>query len=345
MEINNNEINIEDQFIETDPIQKQAFFWVSIYYYLAKVSIDRYGKKGEAVIRQAIRDYGEKRGIRRRQKTDALGLEPNLVSLFTNGDLPGDDRFVSDEEKNILTPEMRRHYVLRCPDSEMWSALGGREIGQIYCEEIHHTLYGKYDDSVQVNLCETLTQGADCCRFFINMRSANDKGTKYPSLEHKSWDDAGSDGLMCNANAFGLFYSELSLGIKENLDEETLRLGIRAFAKQRGLRIRELNRRAEREDTIDNLLNEGDLFLDKRFQKEILSKDENHLNIKVSRCVFSEILKENNLSDLGQIYCEEIYRGICEAYNKDIEVDLKSTLFNIDHCEMCFYIKKEEAII
>ena len=57
---------LKDQFIETEPVEQQAFFWTAMYYYMAKEAIERHGLEGERVIRQAIRDYGRERGRRRR---------------------------------------------------------------------------------------------------------------------------------------------------------------------------------------------------------------------------------------------------------------------------------------
>ena len=104
---------LEKQFIETEPVEQQAWFWTAMYYYMAKEAIDRHGVEGERVIRQAIRDYGKERGRRRRNRVLKKGLDVNLVSLFTNGDLNGDTRFESDESRNVLTEETRRHFVTR----------------------------------------------------------------------------------------------------------------------------------------------------------------------------------------------------------------------------------------
>ncbi len=49
----------------------------------------------------------------------------------------------------------------------------GNAIGRIYCEEVHHEIFGAYDEAVQTNLSQTLTQGNDRCRFSIYYRPAN----------------------------------------------------------------------------------------------------------------------------------------------------------------------------
>ena len=127
---------IEKQYIETIPVERQAFFWVGLYYYLARAAFEK--PQGEAVIREATRQYGRERSRRRRNIVLAKGLEPNLLNLFHNGDLNGDERFVSDPERSSLTEELRKHIVTRCPDAEMWKELGDEEthgVGKAVGEE------------------------------------------------------------------------------------------------------------------------------------------------------------------------------------------------------------------
>ena len=330
---------LKDQFIETEPVEQQAFFWTAMYYYMAKEAIERHGLEGERVIRQAIRDYGRERGRRRRNRVLQKGLDINLVSLFTNGDLNGDTRFQSDEEKSVLTKETRRHFVTRCPDAEMWGRLGGLDIGKIYCEEVHHYLYGCFDDAVQVNLCETLTNGGDICRFHINLREANKKPQEEDHYVPQCWEDCEPDGIACNATMFSLFYYHLASAIRNKLDEETVIAAIEKFAEQRGLRLRELERRNERTPSAASLVENGDLFLDPRCRKTVEQTD-NGVTVKVKRCVFAEVCKCHDAVKEGNLYCERIYQGICSAYCPGMKAEVKSCLCSSGECEIQFLENK-----
>ena len=73
---------LEKQFIETEPVEQQAWFWTAMYYYMAKEAIDRHGVEGERVIRQAIRDYGKERGRRRRNRVLKKGLDVRLSVII-----------------------------------------------------------------------------------------------------------------------------------------------------------------------------------------------------------------------------------------------------------------------
>lgn len=331
--------DIQNQFIETEPVEQQAFFWVSIYYYMAKAAIDRHGLEGERVVRQAIRDYGHERGRRRRNRVLKKGLDINLVSLFTNGDLNGDDRFQTDESRNILTEETRRHFVTRCPDAEMWERLGGLDIGAIYCEEIHHYLYGCFDDAVQVNLCETLTNGGDICRFFINLRKANIKPQAEDDYIPQPWEDCEPDGIACNFTMFSLFYYHLASAIRNKLDEKTVLSGIENFAVQRGIRLRELARRNGRELSARSLVENGDLFLDPRCRKEVQIKNDMEVEVHVKRCVFAEVCCCHGAEREGCMYCGLVYQKICDSYRPGMKAEVRQCMCGGDaECEIRFYL-------
>ncbi len=316
---------IEEQYIETIPVERQAFFWVGLYYYLARAAFEK--PQGEAVIREATRQYGRERSRRRRNIVLTKGLEPNLLNLFHNGDLNGDERFVSDPERSSLTEELRKHIVTRCPDAEMWKELGDEEthIGQTYCEEVHHTLYGCFDGGVQVNLCETITHGDPICRFYIYCRKANQHPQEDPPYVPQSWEDTGTDGVKCNFTMFSLFYTHLAKQVSEKLGMDTLRKGITDFAAQRGRRLRELDRRAGRAVGIRSLLDHGDLFLDPRFN--LIREDiPDGIRLRVRRCVFAEVQKCHEASALGSLYCSILYKELIRQYDPRIHIEVSSSL-------------------
>jgi hypothetical protein len=143
-----------------------------MYYYLAKGLIDNFGLPGEAAVRRAIRRFGWERGKKLRAEHLAKGLEINTYNLFTYYDLPGDSRF--KRNRIDFTTETRLSETLECTFYEVWRTFAdGNRLGRIYCEEIHHQIFGAYDSAVQTNLATTLTQGDDRCRFAVYLRPAN----------------------------------------------------------------------------------------------------------------------------------------------------------------------------
>lgn len=328
--------DIKDQFIETIPVERQAFFWVGLYYYLTKAAVAC--PNGEQVIRKAVRAYGAERSVRRRNIVLAKGWPINLVSLFTNGDLNGDERFEQDDSQCVLTEELRRHIVTRCPDAEMWSQLGDDEtkLGRIYCEEVHHTLYGCFDDAVQVNLCETITHGDPVCRFCIYCNKSNQKPREDAPYVPEVWEDTGKDGIKCNFTMFALLYYHLAKEIAERLGQDILEIGIKAFAEQRGKRLKELDRRSNRASTVDSLLKNGDLFLDPRFDVK-MEKINAGYKVAVKRCVFAEVQACHGAADLGRVYCAILYKELLEAYNPKLKVAVEHSLCaGSKECQLLF---------
>jgi hypothetical protein len=144
-----------------------------MYYYLAK-GLCGFGLEGEAALRRAVRLYGRERGLNIRRDHLARGLEINLKSLFNHYDLYShiDPRIKKNQRE--FTEESRINESLNCTLFDIWKQYpDGIDIGRIYCEEVHHQIYGGYDSAVQINLTHTLTRGDDRCRFSTYLRPAN----------------------------------------------------------------------------------------------------------------------------------------------------------------------------
>jgi len=144
-----------------------------MYYYLGK-GLCAFGLEGEAALRRAIRLYGRERGLNLRREHLARGLEINLKNLFNHYDLYShiDPRIRKNQRE--FTEQSRINESLNCTLFDTWKQYpDGIDIGRIYCEEVHHQIYGAYDDAVQINLTHTLTRGDDRCRFSTYLRPAN----------------------------------------------------------------------------------------------------------------------------------------------------------------------------
>ncbi len=319
-------------YIEEDNAGRAQFLWVSLFYFLMKVSMDDYGARGEGIMRQAVRDLGTERAVRKRQRSDALGLEPNLVSMGKVIDLFGEPRFSFGKQVSEAGPEYKLIQVYTCPNSNIWARLEGKKsgsylkIGSIYCEEVHHYLYGKYDPAIQVNLCEILTKGDHLCNFRLNMSKANRRPYILPPYEKETWEDYGTDVTASIITVFGLNYYHYGRAIYDNLGESTLRKGLRAFAYCRGERMKELNRRRNRPNDIAGLIKDGDLFLDPREEMKINIVGEDEYDIELLRNILVEVLHTHCADHLTRIYYEEVFPGICDIYNPEIEVSFENIL-------------------
>ena len=161
-----------------------------MFYYLGRGLLE-FGEEGDAALRRAIRKFGRERGLKMRKNHQDRGLEINLYNLFTYYDLPDDPRF--SRNKIELTEQTRLSETLECTFYNVWIKYpDGPRIGRIYCEEVHHEIFGGYDKAVQTNLSQTLTQGDDRCRFSIYLRPANRIPEPAWSSEHSKAKTGGT---------------------------------------------------------------------------------------------------------------------------------------------------------
>lgn len=303
-------------YIEDVPAEKQQFYWVGLFYFLARAALNMKGEDGDRAIRKAIRAYGTERGQRMRKIADAKGLEANLLTLFNNYDLMSDPRFVHPQEGRVVTAEVKKSITGRCPDAEMWGRLpDGLRIGSIYCEEVHHKIYGGFDPAIQVNLCETLTNGGNQCRFHIYCRKSNQ--TEYPLTPYvrQAWEDFEGDMVASIHSIFCLMYIKMGRIIKDELGEEVLASALKDFAWYRGVRMKKLHEKNKLPICVDTFLKEGDLFLDTRFglKKEIHS--DKIIEIRTQRNILYEVAESYDSEDLFKLYEELTYPAIVKGYD------------------------------
>ena len=326
-------MNWTDKYIETENAERSQYLWVSVFYYMAKTAIDDFGLEGERCIRQAVRSFGHERGLRRRQRADALGMPADLLSMKAITDIYRDPRFAKlsatgKKRFHVAEPEHEFTKVYTCPNADMWAELEGKQpgeylkIGSIYCEEVHHHLYGDFDPASQINLTDILTKGDEYCNFRLHLRKANMEPFDAGRYEPQSWEDFGTSAPDSIYTMFCLHFYHYAKGVYDHLGEEELRKIIRIWAAERGLRLRELNRRNGVENDVDILVNQGDLFLDSRIEKEVAELDADHGIVRVNRSIMCQLLRDHGADYLAPIYFEESTKALCEAYNPAIQVQV-----------------------
>ncbi len=321
----------KDSYIEKEPSEKQQFYWVGLLYFLNKTCIERHGKKGERAVRKGIRNYGQERGERMRRYTDSLGVEPTLKNMSKYYDLMDDPRFDGGCDVLWVSPEEKCSIVHRCPDFEMWDCLpDGRAMGRIFCEEVHHRIFGGYDPAIQLNLCETMTRGDDCCRFFYFFRECNRNPYDIGPNVEQPWDDFRGKLVPSIHTMFGLMLIQMGKVILDELDEETLREALYRFSYHRGERMRELHRREGMTQNLQSLIEVGDLYLDERYAFERKEVNDTEAEIKVKRCPLKEMFATYGVDKIREIYCQESYRGYAEGYGLSADCTV-----NCDNCQGC----------
>ncbi len=126
----------EKQFSQSevrDIVDKMARTQALLYHFISREVVAEFGSKGEAAVRRAIHQYGDKRGKKIREEVMAQGLPLTVENLSKFYDLPLPIAWVSEKirrEENYLEKK-----VTYCPFAEEWKALGSEKLGLIYCEQ------------------------------------------------------------------------------------------------------------------------------------------------------------------------------------------------------------------
>lgn len=316
-----NKLNLDEfdwENIEVEDAEKQQYYWVGLYYFFGKVALEQFGEKGNAALRKSIREYGQTRGKRMRAIANAKGEPADLVTLFGHYDLMSDPRFVHPQEGLVMTPEVKKSITGRCPDAEMWGRMpNGLEIGSIYCEEVHHQIYQGFDPAIQVNLCETLTNGGTMCRFHLYCRKANQQEYPLPEYIVQKWDDFDGNMVASIHSIFCIMYLKMAKILRDELGEDVVREALEEFCYIRGVRMRKLHEKLGIPISMESFLAKGDLFLDQRFGLTIKKLSDKETEVTTVRDIMYEVSKTYDCVDLKELYDEISYEYLLKGYHEN----------------------------
>jgi hypothetical protein len=129
---------------------------------IAKEAQGRLGdEKGQAVIRLAVRLYGEQRGHRMALRTRRNGEALSMTNFMIYGEwrsLTGEA-----EQQAIAEPPDVRMFMPRCPWANAWIEADLLPFGRLYCQEIDHALTRGFNPQLTIDVIATQTnEGAPC---------------------------------------------------------------------------------------------------------------------------------------------------------------------------------------
>lgn len=312
---------------EQQEIMKLGDIWARLYYHLARELIEGFGVRGESALRRGIRRFGRERGLSMRAQHTSQGLDINLKSLFQHYDLPPDPR--TGRITACLSESERISQTTACPYADMWLCYPrGDELGRIYCEEVHHAIFSAYDEAVQTNLTDTITQGHETCRFAVYLRPANRLGSEQVvQAEDSEGIEAGDLARMFNMLILLYFYLARELVDQFGQPgQEALRQAIRSFGRDRGLAMRREHESQGLEINLETLMGGKDLPSEPRTESEILGFTAREWAVDVKSCGFYEDWKRRGGLDVGLVYCQEVHHAMWESYDPQVEVNLPQSL-------------------
>jgi hypothetical protein len=135
-----------------------------LFAWIAKAIVERIGdQRGEAIIRKAVRKYGEERGRRM-----ALRALANKHTLSMANYIGYSEYRISPGEMDMKIIERSPHFRIRafkCPWHKAWKENGLLSLGCLYCLEIDQALVRGFNPALQLEVISTLTTGSSQCDF------------------------------------------------------------------------------------------------------------------------------------------------------------------------------------
>ncbi len=135
-----------------------------LFVWIARAIVERAGvERGEAILRKAIRQYGQERGRRMALRAQANKHALNMVNYFGYAEYritPG----VMDLNITRQSPHARL-CISKCPWHKAWKEAGLLSLGRLYCLEIDEALVRGFNPALQLEVKETLSGGGARCEF------------------------------------------------------------------------------------------------------------------------------------------------------------------------------------
>jgi hypothetical protein len=123
-------------------------------------------KRAEAVIRKAVRRYGEERGRRMALRARADGYQLSMVNYLAYGEWraePGQQiQEIISKVPNLVT------HVHKCPWEEAWAESDGLHYGRLYCQEVDEALVRGFNPDLHIDVNVTKSEGKEHCEFVFH---------------------------------------------------------------------------------------------------------------------------------------------------------------------------------
>jgi len=120
---------------------------------------------GEAIMRKAVRGYGEQRGHRMALRARANGHALTMANFLAYGEwslAPGE----SNLQMVARVPHARVH-ISKCPWHRIWAEKDLLPYGRYYCLEIDAALVRGFNSELKLDIKESLTAGQARCDFIF----------------------------------------------------------------------------------------------------------------------------------------------------------------------------------
>ena len=160
-------------------IENNLSFTVShhavLFALLSRAVLSRFGEvKGEKIIRQAVRRYGEQRGQRMAFRAQRDGEPLSMLNYMAYSEWrvgPGET-----EQRMLEKVPEALSFVDRCPWHRAWVESDLLRFGRLYCLEIDQALVRGFNPELRLDVLSTLSNDDRSCEFVFhdaNLTPAN----------------------------------------------------------------------------------------------------------------------------------------------------------------------------
>jgi hypothetical protein len=134
---------------------------------IASEVTNRFGKEGEEAMRQAVRNFGERRGRNIAANAAADGKPNTPENYLPYYDMERSVLFECDttQDENIID-----QYFHVCPFAQTWLNNGTEKLGRMYCDEIDDALARGYNPDMVHTSHSHLLYGSDCCHMSFSLK-------------------------------------------------------------------------------------------------------------------------------------------------------------------------------
>ena len=140
-----------------------------LFAWISRAVVQQVGeKKGEDVMRKAVRRYGQQRGTRMALRAQAKDqdLSLNMFDFQVYGEWESDD---ADFGRLILGTDPHFHVrVAKCPWNDAWGENDLLNFGRIYCLEVDQALIEGFNPKLKLEVNTTLPNDQKDCDFVFH---------------------------------------------------------------------------------------------------------------------------------------------------------------------------------
>lgn len=142
----------------------------SLFAEIAEEVTAHFGKEGEEAIRQAVRNFGEKRGRDIASNVQAAGEEIKAENYLPYYDMERSELF---KYENTYQPGQVKQHFSDCIFATAWREMGQEKLGLLYCEEIDPAIARGYHSKFKCHHDKYLLKGDGCCNFVFKMEDSD----------------------------------------------------------------------------------------------------------------------------------------------------------------------------